>query len=134
MNIRCFVLVSLFAGLLCYPLHYYTVSNKYVCFSISLALPIIIVCLVVSFIVSCVCCLCCPCCCVYKRRSGGSEYFPCYMCLSVPVLVVSVWLLGGAWCYLLSLLEQKEIINYRDKKLRYNLKWPGITNLLVNKV
>ncbi|XP_046662331.1 uncharacterized protein LOC124355299 isoform X1 [Homalodisca vitripennis] len=40
--------------------------------SISLALPIIIICLVVSFIVSCVCCLCCPCCCFYKRRSGGS--------------------------------------------------------------
>lgn len=93
-NIQCFVLVSLFAGLLCYPLHYYTVCNKYVCFSISLALPIIIVCLVVSFIVSCVCCLCCPCCCVYKRRSGGSEYFPCYMCMSVPVsggICVAAW-------------------------------------------
>lgn len=35
---------------------------------------------------------------------------------------ISVWL--GAWCYLLSLLEQKEINNYRVYKiLRYNLKW-----------
>lgn len=95
MNIQSFVLVSLLAELLCYPLHYYTVCNKYVCFSISLALPIIIVCLVVSFIVSCVCCLCCPCCCVYKRRSGGSEYFPCcpYVC-------------AGVWWYLCGCLAE----------------------------
>ncbi|XP_054277894.1 uncharacterized protein LOC128996533 isoform X2 [Macrosteles quadrilineatus] len=39
--------------------------------SISIMLPLIIIGLVVSFIVSCVCCLCCPCCCFYRKRSGG---------------------------------------------------------------
>ncbi|XP_054277895.1 uncharacterized protein LOC128996533 isoform X3 [Macrosteles quadrilineatus] len=40
--------------------------------SISIMLPLIIIGLVVSFIVSCVCCLCCPCCCFYRKRSGGN--------------------------------------------------------------
>lgn len=106
-NIQSFVLVSLFAGLLCYPLHYYTVClfQHLSGFADHYRLS--------GSVVHCQLCLLpvLPLLLCLQAQEWWKWVFPLlYVCLC-RCLVVSVWLLGGAWCYLLSLLQQKEINN-----------------------
>lgn len=112
-NIPSFVLVSLFAWLFCYPLHYYILTKQVCLFQhlsgfadhyrlsgsvihrqlcLLLVLPLLL---------------------RLQAQEWWKWVFPLLSVCLCWCLVVSVWLLGRAWWYLLGLLEQNEINNYR---------------------